>query len=160
MTRNAPCALHRVAGEEPADEQAGRRLERDEAHRVAVPALGSRMKRSIVLGMRISAFIALPSLARASCSAIEKPRLGMNGKDAPGRWRAASAAERRGRGNDLRARRSRPCVTSGPSTSTIPCSARSARSSSQRCCWSLASSRPPRRCAQAARPASARPGSS
>ena len=42
------------------------------------------MKRSILFGMRISAFIALPSLARASCSAIVKPRLGMNGNGCAG----------------------------------------------------------------------------
>jgi hypothetical protein len=32
----------------------------------------------------MSAFIALPSLARASCKAIEKPRLGMNGNGCAG----------------------------------------------------------------------------
>ena len=48
----------------------------------AAPA--SRMKRSIFCGTRMSAFIALPSLVRASCSAIEKPRLGMNGNGCAG----------------------------------------------------------------------------
>ena len=45
---------------------------------------GSRMKRSIFCGMRMSAFIALPSRARESCSAMEKPRLGMNGNGCAG----------------------------------------------------------------------------
>ena len=48
------------------------------------PACGSRTNRSIRFGMRMSAFIALPSLARASCKAIEKPRLGMNGNGCAG----------------------------------------------------------------------------
>ena len=42
------------------------------------------MKRSILFGMRISAFIALPSLARDSCSAMVKPRLEMNGNGCAG----------------------------------------------------------------------------
>ena len=50
----------------------------------APSALGRRMKRSILLGMRMSAFIALPSLVRASCSAMVKPRLGMNGNGCAG----------------------------------------------------------------------------
>ena len=47
-------------------------------------SLGSLMKRSIFCGMRMSAFIALPSFVRDSCSAIEKPRLGMNGNGCAG----------------------------------------------------------------------------
>ena len=42
------------------------------------------MKRSILAGMRMSAFIVLPSLVRDSCIAIEKPRLGMNGNGCAG----------------------------------------------------------------------------
>ncbi len=42
------------------------------------------MKRSIFCGTRISAFIALPSLVRASWKAMEKPRLGMNGNGCAG----------------------------------------------------------------------------
>ena len=53
--------------------------------RAAVPSAdGKRMKRSILFGMRISAFIASPSLARTSCSAIVKPRLEMNGNGCAG----------------------------------------------------------------------------
>ena len=50
--------------------------------RCTAPSLaeGIRMNRSILPGMRISAFIGLPSDTRASCSAMVKPRLGMNGK--------------------------------------------------------------------------------
>ena len=49
----------------------------------SLPA-GMRMKRSILPGMRISAFIGLPSDTRAKCSAMVKPRLGMNGKGCAG----------------------------------------------------------------------------
>ena len=42
------------------------------------------MNRSIFCGIRMSAFIALPSLTRASCNAIEKARLGMNGNGCAG----------------------------------------------------------------------------
>ena len=41
--------LDRVAGKQPADEQAGRLLERDEARPRRRPPLGRRMKRSILL---------------------------------------------------------------------------------------------------------------
>ena len=47
-------------------------------------AAGRRMKRSILPGMRISAFIGLPSAVRINCSAMVKPRLGMNGKGCAG----------------------------------------------------------------------------
>ncbi len=47
-------------------------------------AFGRRMNRSILLGTRISAFIARPSLARARCRAMVKPRLGMNGNGCAG----------------------------------------------------------------------------
>ena len=57
-------ALDRVAGKQPADEQAGGLFQRDQAHR-AVLVAGMRMKRSILPGMRISAFIGLPSDTRA-----------------------------------------------------------------------------------------------
>jgi hypothetical protein len=43
---------------------------------VPLSAVGMRMKRSIFCGTRMSAFIALPSLVRASWNVIEKPRLG------------------------------------------------------------------------------------
>ncbi len=53
--------------------------------RADVPSpVGSRTNRSILFGMRISAFIASPSLARTSCSAIVKPRLEMNGNGCAG----------------------------------------------------------------------------
>ena len=54
--------------------------------RTAPPSAGAgkRMNRSIFCGTRISAFIALPSLVRASWNAIEKPRLGMNGNGCAG----------------------------------------------------------------------------
>src|SRR2546430_1710107 len=50
--------------------------------RIAVsgPA-GRRMKRSILPGMRMSAFIGLPSEIPASCSATVNPRLGVAGID-------------------------------------------------------------------------------
>ncbi|MGY3466875.1 hypothetical protein ACVW0I_003746 [Bradyrhizobium sp. LM6.11] len=51
-----------------------------EISRTTLPSAGRRMKRSILPGMRISAFICLPSAARVSWSAMVKPRLGMNGK--------------------------------------------------------------------------------
>ena len=54
------------------------------------------MKRSILLGMRMSAFIALPSLARARWSAMVKPRLEMNGNGCAG-----SIAKRREQREDL-----------------------------------------------------------
>ncbi len=74
-----------VARKQPRDEQADGLLERDDARRPATPSgLGRRMKRSILFGMRISAFMMRPSLARASCSAIVKPRLGMNGNGCAG----------------------------------------------------------------------------
>ena len=76
--------LDRVAREQLRDEQAGRLLQRDHAHRTAVGCAGKRMKRSIFCGTRMSAFIALPSLVRASWNAIEKPRLGMNGNGCAG----------------------------------------------------------------------------
>ena len=44
---------------------------------------GKLMKRSILFGTRISAFIALPS-PLASCSTMVKPRLGMNGNGCAG----------------------------------------------------------------------------
>ena len=50
----------------------------------ALSESGRRMKRSILLGMRMSAFIGLPSLTRASCSAMVKPRLEMNGNGCAG----------------------------------------------------------------------------
>ena len=54
--------------------------------RCTAPSLpaGMRMKRSILPGMRISAFIGLPSDTRANCSAMVKPRLGMNGNGCAG----------------------------------------------------------------------------
>ena len=58
-------SLHCVAGEQPGDEQPDHLLERDHPGVDAPSALGRRMKRSILFGMRMSAFIALPSLARA-----------------------------------------------------------------------------------------------
>ena len=100
--------------------------------------LGNRMKRSIFCGMRMSAFIALPSFARASCSAIEKARLGMNGNGCAG-----SIASGVSNGNTW----VRKCsssqersafLRSAPPTSVTPAAASAGRSSSQRCCWSLA----------------------
>ena len=41
---------------------------------------GRRMKRSIFIGMRISAFSARPSFGRTSLRAMEAPRFGMKGK--------------------------------------------------------------------------------
>ena len=72
----APTALHRVAGKQLADEQAGDGLDRDQPHRPPAAACGRRTKRSIRFGMRISAFIALPSLARASCKRDRKSEIG------------------------------------------------------------------------------------
>src|SRR5947208_1864331 len=43
------------------------------------PLCGKRTKRSMRLGMRMSAFIGLPSLARASCRAIEKRMAAIGG---------------------------------------------------------------------------------
>ena len=62
---DAECALalDGVAGKQPADEQAGGLFQRDQVHR-AVLGRGMRMKRSILPGMRISAFIGLPSDTR------------------------------------------------------------------------------------------------
>jgi hypothetical protein len=52
--------------------------------RCPASSLGSAMKRSICAGTRISAFMPRPSLTRASCSASEKPRLGMKGNGCAG----------------------------------------------------------------------------
>src|SRR6516165_6494107 len=98
----------------------------------APSALGRRMKRSILFGMRMSAFIALPSLARARWSAMVKPRLGMNGNGCAG-----SMASGVSKGKICRRKWSSSqvfsfFVTSGPSTSTMPCSASIWRSSCQR----------------------------
>ena len=97
------------------------------------------MKRSILPGMRISAFIGLPSAARASCSAMVKPRLGMNGKGCAG-----SIASGVSSGNTLWRKWSSiqvrsALVTSWPSTSTMPASASVPRRSRQIACWSEAS---------------------
>ena len=46
------------------------------AHRAAVGCAGKRMKRSIFCGTRISAFIALPSLVRASCKRDGEAEIG------------------------------------------------------------------------------------
>ena len=97
------------------------------------------MKRSILPGMRINAFIGLPSDTRASCSATVKPRLGMNGKGCAGSiasgvssgkilWRKWSSIQVR---SDL--------VTSRPSTRIMPTLERTARRSRQIACWSLVS---------------------
>ena len=48
------------------------------------PLGGSVMKRSILFGTRISAFMARPSRALESCIAMVKPRLGMNGNGCAG----------------------------------------------------------------------------
>ena len=124
------------------------------------PAAGRRMKRRPCCGTRISAFIALPSLARASCSAIVKPRLGMNGNGCAG-----SIGKRRQHRKDvlqeiifepgplgLRQRRGRRPARCPPWQAP-----RAARASAPAGRWRGA--RPPRRCARAARPGSARPGS-
>ena len=100
---------------------------------------GRRMKRSILPGMRMSAFIGLPSEIRASCSATVNPRLGMNGKGCAGSiasgvsngkilWRKWSSIQLRS-----------VLVTSRPSTSTMPTSARIPRRSRQIACWSVVS---------------------
>ena len=104
------------------------------------PACGSRTNRSMRFGMRISAFIALPSLARDSCSAIEKPRLGMNGNGCAG-----STASGVSNGNTWARKWSSSQAfsalpTSGPSTSTMPAWASAARSSRHCVCWSCTSS--------------------
>ena len=84
MTRKAPC---------PLTEYPGNRREMkspvvcSSVIRRAIGlsgAPGSRMKRSIRLGTRMSAFIDLLSPVRTRCSAIEKPRLGMNGNGCAG----------------------------------------------------------------------------
>ena len=89
--------------------------------------------------MRISASIVLPSLVRASCSAMVKPRLGMNGNGCAGSIASGVSSgkicRRKCSSSQVRSR----LVTSGPSTSTTPCSASIWRNSRQRFCWSLAS---------------------
>jgi len=76
-------AFDGIAGEQPPDEQpvaCSRVISRTVA---SLPA-GRRMKRSILPGMRMSAFIGLPSETRARCSATVNPRLGINGKGCAG----------------------------------------------------------------------------
>ncbi len=82
----AALPLHRVAGEQPPDEQRDHLLERDEAGGAGLGESGRRMKRSILRGQADQRVAATrPSLrAATSCSAIEKPRLGMNGNGCAG----------------------------------------------------------------------------
>ena len=101
--------------------------------------LGRRMKRSIFCGMRISAFIALPSLARASCSAMEKPRLGMNGNGCAGSM-ASGVSTGKTWVRKRSSSQSRSAFFRSPaSTSTTPAAASVGAQRQPWRCWSLAS---------------------
>ena len=90
----------------------------------ALSALGSRMKRSILLGMRMSAFIGRPSLTRASCNAMVKPRLEMNGNGCAGSMASGVNSGKTWRRKKSSSHAFSFLLTSGPSTRTIPCSER------------------------------------
>ena len=102
--------------------------------RMASLAPGSLMKRSIFCGMRISAFIALPSFTRASWSASEKPRLGMNGNGCAGSIASGVSSgkmwERKYSSSQARS----AFLSCAPSISVTPTAASSGRNSIQRCC--------------------------
>ena len=85
MMRKAPCPLTRVAGKEPADEQAGRLLERDEP-RSRAPSLAGQPDEAVDLAGHADERVhaTCRRSTRASCSAMVKPRLGMNGNGCAG----------------------------------------------------------------------------
>ena len=121
---------------------------------VRVGRAGSRMKRSTLRGMRISAFIGLPSLVRASCSAMREAEIG----DERERMRRIDR-ERRQHREDLveemvlEPGRGRPCC-SVVARRPARCSARRsslAQLAPARLLVAGQRSTPPRRCARAAR---------
>ena len=119
------------------------------------------MKRSIFCGTRISAFIALPSLVRASWKRDGEAEIG-NERE---RMRRIDRERRQHREDVLQEIIFEPGAVGllqavGPSTSTTFCALQLlAQLAPARLLIAGERSRPPRRCARAARPASARPGS-
>ena len=89
---------------------------------------GRRMKRSIVPGTRISAFMPRPSLARASCSAMVKPRLGMNGNGCAGSIASGVSTGKMCCRKWSSSQAFSALVTSAPSTRTMFSLRRSSRS--------------------------------
>ena len=86
----AALPLHGVAGEEPADEQHDHLLEGDEAGGAGLGEIGQADEALDLRGQAdqgvedLALALHLAAPLRTSCSAIEKPRLGMNGNGCAG----------------------------------------------------------------------------
>jgi hypothetical protein len=106
---------------------------------VACSSVIRRITPSLLPGKRMKAFIGLPSEVRISCSATVKPRLGMNGNGCAGSIASGVSSGKMlaRKWSSIQARSL--LVTSWPSTSTMPSSARNLRRSRQIACWSIAS---------------------